>query len=188
MSYYEKSSSNGVLCVAGTVKKIIEAQNKILEKESDCCTTSCNCSVKNLLSPGQDPNVNFNNTIPFILTCKKTCRPFLGTGVFTGLNDNDDRFFGCISTPIFKAKQFAQDSENCVELELLLPVDADGNIITPDTDNDLDVCDFFPNETINNFQATGICITVDLNSFSGITCLDPVRVLPSDNFPENLQE
>ena len=182
MGYYNETVEESH-CVAGTIRKIIAAQDRVMERERECCTTSCNCSTKSLLSPEQDTPNTPNTTVPFMLTCKKSCRAFFGTGVYTGTNIDNNRYFACVTTPILRAKKFVKDNENCVILELLLPATVDGTVVTPGADDAHNVCAYFPNETINNFQATGICITVDINSFAGITCLDPVRPFPSTDFP-----
>jgi len=182
LGFYD-NSVEGSHCIQGTIRKIIDAQDEVISRDGDCCTTSCKCSINDLLSPEQEDTRTRYTTIPFVLTCRNSCRTFVGKGVYSDLNADNTRFFGCVTTPILKAKRFVEGSENCVELELLLPVTEDGTIITPDADDQNDVCAYFPNEAINNFQATGICITVDLHGFTGITCLDPVTPLSSANFP-----
>ncbi|RDY71431.1 hypothetical protein DXT76_07550, partial [Halobacillus trueperi] len=39
------------------------------------------------------------------------------------------------------------------------------------------VCDYFPGSSIRNLRATGVCITVDLDCFCSITCLEPTTPL-----------
>lgn len=184
MGFYE-NSVEGSNCIQETIRKIIDAQDKVTSRDGDCCTTSCKCSVHDLLSPEQEDMRTRYTTIPFMLTCKKSCQTFIGKGVYSDRNGDNSRYFGCVATPILKAKKFVKGSENCVELELLLPATEGGSVVIPDADDQNDVCAYFPNEAINNFQATGICITVDLHSFTGITCLDPVTPFSSNNFPNN---
>src|SRR5690625_8034050 len=105
---------------------------------------------------------------------KKSLLIFILKVVYSEQNGDNTRYFGCITTPILKAKKFFKGSENCVELELLLPATEDGTVVTQDADNQNDVCAYFPNEAINNFQVTGICITFDLSCFTRITCLYPL--------------
>lgn len=169
-------------CIVKTLQKIIKAQNKVLEKTKDCCLTSCRCSVTDLLLATPTDN-NAYNTIPVMLTCKSTCQPYFGTGIFTEESDANTQIFQCVTSPILKAKAFDKNNNHCVVFEMLLPTDTDGNLILPENgDNSLGVCDYFPNEGVNNFQETGICMTLDINNFLGITCLDPVRSYPSSVF------
>src|SRR5699024_9210180 len=150
LGFYE-NSVEGSNCIQETIRKIIDAQDKVTSRDGDCCTTSCKCSVHDLLSPEQEDMRTRYTTIPFMLTCKKS------------------RYFGCVAISSLKANKFVKGSENCVELELLLSATVGGSVVIPDADDQNDVCAYFPNEAINNFQATGICITVDLHSFTGIT-------------------
>ncbi|MUK87460.1 spore coat protein [Ornithinibacillus sp. L9] len=160
-------------CVCGVVRSIIEAQDAIMD---DDCTTSCNTSIRQLLAQGSG-NGPTNTTIPIVLYCEGTCKPFFGSGIFQGITGDGDNFFGCVQSPIFRAKNFVKDSKCCVKLELLLPVDEEGDIQVCD---DHDVCSYFPSDcVITDFQATGICITVDLKHFMGVTCLDPVTPIPA---------
>ncbi|WP_162879119.1 CotY/CotZ family spore coat protein [Paraliobacillus quinghaiensis] len=158
-------------CVCEIVQSIVDAQDSVVNQ---CCTSSCEQSIQQLLSPRVTPAAN--TTIPFILYCKD-CEPFIGSGVFQDeLGSSGNTFFGCVETPIFRAKKFLNNSDCCVQLELLLPVTQGGS--TPEPTN-RDVCSYFPGNNIRNFQATGICLTVDLNCFCGITCLDPITPLPA---------
>lgn len=157
-------------CVCEIVQQIVAAQDAVQE---ECCLTSCERSIDQLLSP--QVAGNGNTTIPFFLYCKG-CKPYIASGVFQEtLGMTDQTFFGCVETPIFRAKKFVEGSDCCVQLELLLPVTTGGSTPGPGGD---DVCDFFPGNSIRDLQATGICITVDLNCFCAIACLDPVTPLP----------
>ncbi|RWZ58118.1 spore coat protein [Halobacillus fulvus] len=161
-------------CVRDVVKEIIAAQDQVA---NDCCDVSCGRSVRELLSPTA---TNGNTTVPFILYCK-SCKPFIGSGVIRqreGQGQSNNTFLRCLETPIFKAKKFVDGSKNCVKLELLLPVNMGGN--TPGSGGD-EVCDFFPGNgggPIRNLMSTGVCITVDLDCFCGISCLEPTTPLP----------
>ncbi|MDC3415270.1 CotY/CotZ family spore coat protein [Terrihalobacillus insolitus] len=167
-------------CVCDVVREIVRAQDAVINN-NDCCTASCENSIRDLLSPSQVGNVN--TTIPFILYCKD-CDPFIGSGVFQGeLGESGNTFFGCVETPIFRAKKFVEGSDCCVKLELLLPVTEGGSTPGPTESGVSDVCKFFPGRSIRDFQATGICLTVDLNCFCGITCLDPITPIPASQFP-----
>ena len=164
-------------CVCDIVQSIVAAQDAVADN-NNCCTSSCEQSIEQLLSP-QATTPTANTTIPFILYCKD-CEPFIGSGVFQDeLGNSGNTFFGCVETPIFRAKSFLEGSDCCVRLELLLPVTQGGSAPGP---ANRDVCSYFPGNSIRNFQATGICLTVDLNCFCGITCLAPITPLPVSQF------
>src|SRR5699024_7641507 len=123
--------------------------------------------------------------------CASGCKPFVGAGVRKVREGGSNRtHFECIESPIFRAKSFVRNNENCVRLELLVPVG--GGSPREDTGTERsnqsccgNVCNFFPNRT-RDFRATGICITVDLNHFTGISCLDPITPIPARNLPEEV--
>ncbi|WP_082235362.1 CotY/CotZ family spore coat protein [Halobacillus massiliensis] len=166
-------------CVCETVRKIVEAQNEVAG--TDCCNTGCDQSISDLLSPSS--NGNRPTTIPFALYCKGDCEPFIGSGIYSSPVNASGMSLQCVRTPIFRAKKFVDDHKCCVQLELLLPVNSEGE--TPDPSNKgKNICDFFPGDTIRNLQATGICLTVDLNCFCGILCLDPTTPIPSSEFDD----
>ncbi|WP_138415999.1 CotY/CotZ family spore coat protein [Aquibacillus sediminis] len=166
-------------CVCEVVRDIVDAQDAVVNNHR--CTTSCKKSINQLLSPQADDMVN--TTIPFILYCKD-CHPFIGSGVFQGeLGGSGNTFLGCVETPIFRAVKFVDGSDCCVKLELLLPVTQGGSTPGPTDSGVSDVCRFFPGRSIRDLQSTGICLTVDLNCFCGITCLDPITPRPVSEFP-----
>jgi spore coat protein Z len=173
-------SRNQRNCVAGVVKGIVKAQRHAEEVEEDTCLTGCDRSIDDLLSPREeDRHRRINDTIPFMLFCKDDCKAFFGSGV-----RRRHHHFKCVESPVFKAKSFVDGSSNCVRLELLLPVRGEhhhgehGEAHEAHSGHDhckKDVCDFFK-DGVRNFRGTGICITVDLDCFCGISCLDPVRL------------
>ncbi|WP_153737051.1 CotY/CotZ family spore coat protein [Aquibacillus halophilus] len=168
-------------CVCDVVQSIVNAQDAVTD--NNCCSSSCEQSIRQLLSP-QVQNVT-NTTIPFVLYCKD-CQPFIGSGVFQDeLGASNNTYFGCVESPIFRAKEFVEGSDCCVKLELLLPVTEGGSTPGPTNSGVSDVCRFFPGRSIRDFQATGICLIVDLNCFCGITCLDPITPIPSSEFPSD---
>ena len=122
--------------------------------------------------------------IPFILYCGGTCEPFVGSGVFQASNGaNRGTFFGCVETPIFRAKHFVKGSDCCVRLELLVPVTDKCDVAVCQMDSVSAVCPFFPtDDPITDFQATGICVTVNLKDFNAITCLDPITPIRANEF------
>lgn len=185
MSYQDKCVGGN--CVSEVIEDIILAQKEVSDESSagGGCRTGCDRSIKDLLSPGMSNNGPLYTTIPFILYCAGTCSPFFGTGIYKSNNmgEGNNRYLNCVESPIFRAKNFVEGSTNCVRLELLLPATEDG--MAPCTNDDGgkgSVCSYFPNDTVSKFQATGICITVDLNQFYGITCLDPVIPFSPANF------
>jgi spore coat protein Z len=177
-------------CVSDVVRGIVRAQRRAVEAEENTCFTGCDRSIEELLSPFEENRERLrHNTIPFILFNKNGGKPFTGVGVRRERDGRSDRsFFECIESPIFRAKSFVGDNENCVRLELLKPVRdrRDGHRSSQDVESerhdkhdhkcDSDLCDFLPRHT-RNFRATGICITVDLDCFCGISCLDPITPL-----------
>ena len=200
-------------CVADVVRGIIRAQRRALEAEQDTCFTSCDRSIEDLISPFEENRDRFrNNTIPFILICKENCKPFVGVGVRRERDRRSDRnTFECVESPIFRAKSFVNDDENCVRLELLKAVRGRRDDHDHDHDHNHgghgdhdkrgeseergrhehenhkrdreEFCDLLPRNT-RDFRATGICITVDLNCFCGISCLEPITPLRA-RFPED---
>lgn len=175
-------------CVIDVVRGIVNAQKEAVEAEEESCLTGCDRSISDLLSPSEVNRERFrHNTIPFILFSKECGKPFTGVGVRHRHNKGSNhRFFECIESPIFRVKSFLNNSDNCVRLELLTPVTGNhgkpGSHQNPDVDrychnkHGNHLCDFLPRHT-RHFRATGICITVDLDCFCGISCLGPITPL-----------
>lgn len=165
-------------CVKSVVRRIIEAQDKV---GGNSCSSGCDSSIHQLLSQktGDDMDL-INTTIPFILYCSGTCGPFIGSGIFKVPGGPNRRTsFGCVETPIFRAKDFVKGSDSCVRLELLVPVSDGCEVPIPPLDTQSTVCPFFPTDhPVTDFQATGICLTVDLEHFLAISCLDPITPIP----------
>lgn len=159
-------------CVCDVVSKIIQAQDEVVDNG---CSTSCDRSIQQLRGKGNGSGPQ-NTTIPFILYCGGTCEPFVGSGVFQApVDKNGETFFGCVETPVFRAIKFVKNSDCCVKLELLLPVSDGCEIKSHNTDNVSKVCPFFPEDNpVTDFVSTGICLTVNLEHFMGITCLNPI--------------
>lgn len=153
-------------CVRDTIKEIIDAQDEVAER--DHCDVSCDRSIRDLLSPAGAGMGN--TTIPFTLICKD-CKPFIGSGVKFS---ND--IFKCLESPFFRAKKFVDDSKECVKLELLVPMNGNSGDSNGENNNKRGVCDFL--DTTTGFFETGVCITVDLDCFCGISCLSPTTPEP----------
>jgi len=169
-------------CVTDVVRNIVKAQHRAVEAEEDTCLTSCDRSIMDLLDDFE-PNrrrLRFN-TIPFMLYCSETCKPFVGTGFIRRGGK-----FTCLESPVFRVKNFVRGSNHCALLEILTPVhgEHDGDAGEGDFCEGEDsgccascVCKPYKQGRVENFRATGICITVDLRCFCGITCLDPINPL-----------
>ncbi|HLR66617.1 CotY/CotZ family spore coat protein [Virgibacillus alimentarius] len=179
---YGESKEKPEECVKDVIRRIVKVQ----EEAEDRCATSCENSIRQLRKPSAvNPS---HTTIPFILYCADTCKPFMGSGVFQApLDKKEDTFFGSIETPIFRAKRFVKGSDNCLQLELLLPVTESRDILMPELEDDSGtIAPFFPtDDLVIDFQATGICIIVNLDHFLGITCLDPITPIPFEEAPES---
>ncbi len=143
-------------CVCDIVKAIADAQSDVVE---NCCDVSCEKSIEDLLSPVA---ANDLDTVPFILFCEGDCKPFKGFGV---RKDNSD--LECFESFIFRVKSV--DKDCCALLELLDT--GDGNACK-------DPCDQFKGDVgTGDLTRTGICITVDLDCFCGISCLPAVSTM-----------
>ncbi|BAC13182.1 CotY/CotZ family spore coat protein [Oceanobacillus iheyensis] len=142
-------------CVADILKDIVDAQNDIVE---NCCDTSCDQSINDLL--GENDTSNGLDTVPVILYCKD-CKPFKGFGA---VREHRSKIGDILSSFIFRVKKV--DKDNCAVLELLL---SDGESCGYDHLKD-------PTEqSTHDLEATGICITVDLDCFCHVTCLPAIN-------------
>lgn len=180
-------------CVKDVVRKILDAQRKASDNDSHTCATSCEKSIDDLLSPHHHHHHPTRyTTIPFMLICKDSCKTFVGSGFTSRRGRRGGRrgHFHCVESPVFKVKGFDRGSNSCVTLELLEPVHGHGSRSgdTEDYDDGIgedrhyghsgsqgSFCDKFGNRRIDNFRYTGVCITVDLDCFCGISCLDPIN-------------
>jgi len=174
-------------CIKDVVRRIVDAQVKAAEEAATSCMTSCEQSIEDLLSPTKPGRRSRHTTIPIMLT-DKNGKPFVGSG-FVGRDKHGERtgYFDCIESPVFKVRGFVRGTNNCVRLELLLPVGRRHSGPDPGGEGKGDgahshhgkhgggsFCDKFGGRRIENFRETGLCITVDLDCFCGITCLDPI--------------
>ena len=161
--------SKGSRCVKDVLKEIIRAQNEVADRDHGC-STSCERSIRDLLSPA-GANGNGDTTVPFTLYCKD-CKPFFASG----LRKKTGPGYYCIETPVFRAVKFVDD--HCVKLELLKPVPQYSHYSWKKK-CDKSVCDVL--DHVEYFESTGICTTVDVNCFCGITCLDTITPRPFSN-------
>lgn len=179
------------MCVKDVIKKILDAQRSVSD-DGYTCDTSCERSIDDLLSPDRHHRPRHYTTIPFMLFTKDCVKPFVGSGFTSrrGRRGHRRGNFRCVESPIFKVKGFKKGSNSCVTLELLEPIKSKGDHhhdaprLEGETDTDLQhhssgcgcsMCKSFGDHYFDNFCYTGICITVDLDCFCGISCLDPVR-------------
>lgn len=140
-------------CVCDILKEIAEAQSDVIE---NCCDSSCEQSINDLL--GDTDQNNGLDTVPLILYCKGTCKPFKGFGAHP--SDIGD----VVASFYFRVKKV--DDDCCAILELLRdPHDDD-----PNPKNPVD-------QKTKHLRATGICITADLNCFCHVTCLPAINAL-----------
>ncbi|TMN23139.1 CotY/CotZ family spore coat protein [Lentibacillus cibarius] len=138
-------------CVCDILKEIANAQQDVVE---NCCSTSCEQSVSDLL--GETEPGNGLDTVPVILYCEGSCEPFKGFGA------NPDDIGDMMASFYFRVKRV--DDDCCAVLELLRdPEDTNNNPDNPVTQDTNPLC------------ATGICMTVDLNCFCHVTCLPAVN-------------
>ena len=170
-------------CIRDIVRRILEAQREAVDE----CVTSCENSIEDLVSQRVRRRRN-DTTIPFMLICKEDCKPFVGAGFVN--RDRGRRDFECIESPILRVRDFVRGSRNCVNVELLLPVGRrrDGEHHGEEHGEEREhhdhhhhkdsFCDKFGRRRIRNFRETGVCITLDLDCFCGITCLDPITPEP----------
>lgn len=168
-----RGTSDG--CVRDTIRKILDAQREVSDGGLHDCTSSCERSIDDLLSPGRARRGR-HTTVPFMLTCKDNCSTFYGSG-FCGHGGHSGHHghFECIESPIFKVQGFVRGNSNCVRLELLVPEgfhSSDGEHGGHGHEScGGSVCSGFGNKHFKNLRHTGVCITVDLRCFCGISCL-----------------
>lgn len=133
-------------CVCDVLKEIERAQEDVVE---NCCDSSCERSISDLL--GETEERNGLDTVPVILYCKGSCKPFKGFGAHPR---NPGRVVGSF---YFRVKKVTDDC--CAVLELLRERGDESN---PDDPVDQDT---------SHLRTTGICMTVDLHCFCHVTCM-----------------
>ena len=173
-------------CVSRILREIVAAQNDV--ENNDCCDTSCEQSISDLL--GETEPGNDLDTVPVILYCKGTCKPFKGYGVGQKHHHHEhehNNLTRAIGSFFFRVKKVTKD--NCAVLELL----AKNGCRKPETEfekehghkehcheeNKHDKCKNDPKspacQPTDNLRGTGLCITVDLNCFCHVTCLPAIQ-------------
>lgn len=169
MSYCGKGNETGS-CVSDILREIANVQSDIVE---NCCDTSCERSINDLL--GEQDNSNDLDTVPVLLYCEDGCKTFKGFGAFRGHGHHHHCDFGeVVGSHYFRVKKM--EDNNCATLELLRdPSDEDRNPEDP-------VC-----QKTCKLRATGICMTVDVDCFCHVTCLPAISafdtvVNPRENY------
>lgn len=137
-------------CVCDILKEIARAQSDIVE---NCCDTSCERSISDLL--GETEERNGLDTVPVILYCRDSCKPFKGYGA------NSDSIGNVVGSFYFRVKSV--DDDCCAVLELLRDSHCDNKNPKDPTD-----------QKTGHLRGTGICISVDLNCFCHVTCLPAI--------------
>lgn len=156
-------------CVCEVLRAVADAQDEV-DVDNDC-DVSCNKSIQELLAGAQTPTTDLD-TIPLILYCGD-CAPFEGFGTRIRTNGPDQRL-DCFRSFFFRVTSV--DDNCCAKIELLTTRGDSEGFDTP--------CDQIQTGgSRNEFFRTGICITVDLDCFCAVTCLDPVAALPLSSLP-----
>jgi hypothetical protein len=168
-------------CVCDALRAVAEAQDRV---DRDC-DSSCNRAVRELT--GRENRDNFD-TIPLLLTCN--CKPFEGVGARRSRFGND--LFNVERSFLFRVNEV--DKNCCATLELLEPIDFSQDSFGDESSDSSDSRDFSEfhkhgkNDDKSDFdkflkkldkarriRRTGVCITVDLNAFTSVSCLSPVK-------------
>src|SRR5699024_12518690 len=109
-------------CVTDEVRRILDAQRKAADESDYVCSTSCERSIDDLLSPSRRGQSR-HTTIPFMLTCIDGCSTFFGSGFTNSCHHrHQHHHFHCIESLVFKVRGFVSGSKNCARLEVLKPV------------------------------------------------------------------
>jgi len=176
-----KHHQDGDNCVSKILREIVAAQNDVV---NHCCDTSCEQSISDLL--GETEPGNDLDTVPVILYCKGTCKPFKGFGV--GLRNDGRNLRPAVGSFFFRVKKVTRD--NCAVLELLLSErdrhhhhhenhhesvegeSSDHRHKKHCNDPESPSC-----QSTRDLEATGLCLTVDLDCFCHVTCLPAIEAL-----------
>ncbi|PKG22803.1 CotY/CotZ family spore coat protein, partial [Niallia nealsonii] len=166
---HKKHHKHYTNCVGEVLAAILAAEKKVQKKEE--CLISCKQSIQELLEEKKSP---LKNTIPFIVY-SKDCQPFKATGVTTYTSHSKEEKFICVTSYLFKIKEL---DKKCAVLELLAfkpkkkcccrsHAKQEGN-------GDKPICSQVNHKNVHDLVKTGICINVNISSFSAITCLPAV--------------
>jgi len=167
-------------CVCSTLAAIAEAQEKI----EDDCQTGCRRSIEEL--KGFVKPKGFD-TIPVLLTIDG--RPFSAVGATRSHSRGEN--FNIFKSFLFRVSDVSSGT-CCATLELLKPVkghhwnessssshkhesSSSSSSSKHDYSNCMDFCDFLDLiENSDKIVRTGICVTVDLNDFTSVSCFPAI--------------
>ncbi|MEH7887068.1 MAG: CotY/CotZ family spore coat protein [Mesobacillus sp.] len=158
-------------CVCEVLRAVADAQDEV-DVDNDC-DVSCHRSIRELLAGAQSPT-NGLDTIPLILYCGD-CMPFEGFGARIRPNGGGPQRLDCFRSFFFRVTSV--DDNCCAKIELLVTRGDEGQGFS-------DPCaQIQTGGARNEFFRTGICLTVDLDCFCAVTCLDPVAAMPLSSLP-----
>lgn len=164
---------DGDNCVCEVLRAVADAQDEV-DTDVDC-DVSCHRSIKELLAGAQTPT-NGLDTIPLILYCGD-CAPFEGFGARMRPDGGGPARLDCFRSFFFRVTSV--DNDCCAKIELLTTRGDMGEGFD-------DPCgQIQTGGARNEFFRTGICLTVDLDCFCAVTCLDPVAALPISSLPND---
>lgn len=158
---------DGDNCVCEVLRAVADAQDAV-DPAVEECDVSCHRSIQELLAGAQTPTTTLD-TIPLILYCGD-CAPFEGFGARTSNGTLD-----CFRSFFFRVTSV--DDDCCAKVELLTTRGDRGEGFD-------DPCrQIKTGGSRNEFFRTGICLTIDLDCFCAVTCLDPVAAMPLSSLP-----
>ena len=166
-------------CVCSTLLAIAEAQEKIEED----CQTGCRRSIDELKGCVKPKGYD---TIPILLTIEG--RPFSAVGATR--SKSKDHNFNIYQSFLFRVSDVSRGT-CCATLELLKPVkghhcyesssssqnhESSSSSFKHGHSDCTDFCDFLDLiENSDKIVRTGICVTVDLNDFTSVSCFPAVH-------------
>ncbi len=154
-----QSSSRG--CVCEVVRSILEIQNAAVQDVCSSCTTNCFFEpLGGIVSPSRSSA----DTRVFTLLTKN------GSPFFATFSTSDNNCEPCISI-YFRVEDVFDGC--CATLRVLVPLDESGDIVDLLNDDGTkvslrEVC------KVTQFAASDSCITVDLDCFCAVQCIDDV--------------
>ena len=147
-------------CVCEVVRAILEIQNAAVQDECSTCTTNCFLEpLGGIVNPA---------------------RSSADTRVFTLLNKDGSPFFATFSTTgdephcvsiYFRVEDIFDGC--CATLRVLVPEDDNGRTVDL-LNNDGTAISFRDVCRVTQFKASDSCVTVDLDCFCAVQCIDDV--------------
>jgi hypothetical protein len=148
-------------CVCEVVRSILEIQNAAVQDECSSCTTNCFLEpLGGIVNPARSSA----DTRVFTLLTKN------GSPFFATFSTSDNNNEPCISI-YFRVEDVFDGC--CATLRVLVPLDESGDIVDLLNDDGTkvslrEVC------KVTQFAASDSCITVDLDCFCAVQCIDDV--------------